>query len=132
MTSLVDISCYHCGVRTRTSYGWMATQPRLVCSGCFRDMPLDCAELARWFVAIDGAVKPLDELTGELAREPVATRRCASAPVRYRMAKLRSWAHSGPEGHCHELQHLGQSRAGHRALGGCSCDSSERTILATL
>jgi hypothetical protein len=40
MTSLVDISCCHCGVRTRTSYGWLATQPRLVCSGCFRDVPL--------------------------------------------------------------------------------------------
>ena len=84
MTSLVDISCYHCGVGTRTSYGWLATQPRLVCSGCFRDMPLACAELAHWFVAIDKAVKPLDELTGELTREPVTTRRCASAPILYR------------------------------------------------
>jgi hypothetical protein len=71
MTSLVDISCYHCGVRTRTSYGWLATQPRLVCSGCFRDMPLDCTELARWLGAIDEAVKPLDELTAELTSNPL-------------------------------------------------------------
>ena len=81
MTSLVDISCYHCGVRTRTSYGWLATQPRLVCSGCFRDMPLDCAELALWLGAIDEAVKPLDELTAELMRNPLTRGAEAFAPA---------------------------------------------------
>src|SRR5829696_1093004 len=66
-----DIAPRPGGVRTRTSYGWLATQPRLVCSGCFRDMPLDCAELALWLGAIDEAVKPLDELTAELMRNPL-------------------------------------------------------------
>jgi hypothetical protein len=37
--------------KTRTTYRWLATQPRLVCLGCFRDIPLDGAELARRFVA---------------------------------------------------------------------------------
>jgi hypothetical protein len=81
MTSLVDIPCSQCGVKTRTTYRWLATQPRLVCSGCFRDIPLDGAELARRFVAIDEAVKPIEEVTAELMRNPLTRGAEAFAPA---------------------------------------------------
>ena len=69
MTSLVDISCWVCGARTRTTYRWLATQPCLVCEGCGESLYVNGPELARGLAAIEDAMIPIDEVTAEL-KEP--------------------------------------------------------------
>ena len=70
MTSLVDISCWVCGARTRTTFRWLANQLCLVCEGCGESLYVNGPELARGLAAIEDAMIPIDEVTAEL-KEPL-------------------------------------------------------------
>jgi hypothetical protein len=67
MTSLVDISCWACGAKTRTTYRWLSTQPCLVCEGCSQPLHVDGSELRRGLDAIEDAMEVIADVTAELS-----------------------------------------------------------------
>jgi hypothetical protein len=69
--SLVSLTCPACGVRIRSTLGWIRACGGAFCQGCTELIRLDAERFAASCEAIDDAMQVLDDAIGEM-RKPLA------------------------------------------------------------
>jgi hypothetical protein len=70
MSALLRIECLDCGHETQTTMAWLSDRG-LICEGCYRNVPLNTAELDWGLAMIDRFWGEVDD-TVAMLKQPLA------------------------------------------------------------